>query len=149
MMRNVDARTGVVRRQCVDGGRFSSAHWRQILSSRCSDPTNLRNALTSKQLRFFSANPIPFGACRSVGTVQLPWPGPPPSLLASRKQLSGSILQLLPPLTHLNRVDSVIGVDLLDRHAATDPLQNESGRWVRHMLMTGSHNCRGCARLKD
>lgn len=47
--------------------------------------------------------------------------------LASRKQLTGTIQKLLLPLTHLNRVDGVIGGDLLDRLAATDRLHGDSG----------------------
>ena len=42
------------------------------------------------------------------------------ALLAWRKQLTGTIQQLLLPLTHLNRMDSRIGDDLLDRIGATD-----------------------------
>lgn len=49
------------------------------------------------------------------------------ALLASRKQLTGTVQQLLLPLTHLNRVDGVIGGDLLDRLAATDRLHGDSG----------------------
>ena len=49
------------------------------------------------------------------------------ALLASRKQLTGTIQQLLLPLTHLNWVDGVIGGDLLDRLAATDRLHGDSG----------------------
>ena len=49
------------------------------------------------------------------------------ALLASRKQLTGTAQQLLLPLTHLNRVDGVIGGDLLDRLAATDRLHDDSG----------------------
>ena len=48
-------------------------------------------------------------------------------LLASRKQLTGTVQQLLLPLAHLNRVDGVIGGDLLDRLAATDRLHGDSG----------------------
>ena len=47
--------------------------------------------------------------------------------LASRKQLTGTIQKLLLPLTHLNRVDGVIGGDLLDRLAATNRLHGDSG----------------------
>lgn len=49
------------------------------------------------------------------------------ALLASRQQLTGTVQQLLLPLTHLNRVDGVIGGDLLDRLATTDRLHGDSG----------------------
>ena len=49
------------------------------------------------------------------------------ALLASRKQLTGTVQQLLLPLTHLNRLDGVIGGDLLDRLAATDRLHGDLG----------------------
>ena len=49
------------------------------------------------------------------------------ALLASRKQLTGAVQQLLLLLTHLNRVEGVIGGDLLDRLAATDRLHGDSG----------------------
>ena len=49
------------------------------------------------------------------------------AFLASRQHLTGTIQQLLLPLIHLNRVDDVIGDDLLDRLAATDRLHDDSG----------------------
>ena len=82
-----------------------------------------------KAAEIFSATPIQFGACRSVGTVQLP--GLALLLLlalfASRKHLPGTIQQMLLPLTHLSRVDGLIGGDLLDRVAAIDRLRSDSG----------------------
>ena len=49
------------------------------------------------------------------------------ALFATRKQLKSTIQQLLLLLTHLNRVDGVIGGDLLDRLATTDRLHGDSG----------------------
>ena len=49
------------------------------------------------------------------------------AFLASRQQLTATIQQLLLPLIHLNRVDDVIGDDLLDRLAATDRRVGDSG----------------------
>ena len=96
----------------------------------------------------FSATPIPFGACRSFGTVQLL--GVHLLLLlalfASRKQITGTIQQLLLPLIHLNRVDGMIGGDLLDRLAATVLLHGDSGLEFGTMhaalLMNGSPHFR-------
>ena len=49
------------------------------------------------------------------------------SLLAPDEQLAGSIEQLPLPLAHLDRVDGVVGGDLLDRLAATDRLHGDPG----------------------
>ena len=49
------------------------------------------------------------------------------ALLASGEQLAGAIQQLALPLAHLNRVDGVIGGDLLDRLTATDRLHGDLG----------------------
>ena len=50
-----------------------------------------------------------------------------PALVASRIQLTGTLQQLLLLLTHLNRVDGVIGGDSLDRLAITVRLHGDSG----------------------
>ena len=65
------------------------------------------------------------------------------ALLASRKQLTGTIQQLLLPLTHLNRVDGVIGGDLLDRLVVTDGFHGDSGLWARRLLMSGESSLQG------
>ena len=61
------------------------------------------------------------------------------AFLASRQQLTGTIQQLLLPLTHLNRVDDVIGDDLLDRLAATDRLHGDSGLEFATMAAALAH----------
>ena len=43
------------------------------------------------------------------------------------EQLAGPVQELPLPLAHLNRVDGVIGSDLLDRLAATNRLHGDSG----------------------
>ena len=49
------------------------------------------------------------------------------ALLASRKQLTGTIQQLPLPLADLNGMNGVISIDLLDRLEATDPLHGDKG----------------------
>ena len=49
------------------------------------------------------------------------------ALLASRKQLTGTIQQLRLPLADLNGMNGVISIDLLDRLEATDRLHGDSG----------------------
>lgn len=82
-----------------------------------------------KAVEIFSTTPIPFGACRSVGTGHSPWLARlfVLALLPWRKQLTATIQQRLLPLTHLNRVNDVIDGDLLDRLADTDRLDGDSG----------------------
>lgn len=48
-------------------------------------------------------------------------------LLAPGEQLAGTVQQLLLPLADLDRVDGVVGGDLLDRLAATDRLHGDPG----------------------
>ena len=48
-------------------------------------------------------------------------------LLAPGKHLACSVLELPLPLSHLDRVDGMVGSDLLDRLAATDLLHGDSG----------------------
>ncbi len=47
------------------------------------------------------------------------------ALLAKGQQLTGTIKRLALPLAHLDRVDGVIGCNLLDRLAATDRLYDD------------------------
>jgi len=47
--------------------------------------------------------------------------------LAPGEQLTGAIEELPLPLTHLDRVDGMVGGDLLDRLAATDRLHGDPG----------------------
>ena len=58
-------------------------------------------------------------------------------LLASGEEFAGAIQQLPHPLADLDRVDSVIGIGLLDRLAAADRLHGGPGLelWVRHLLI--------------
>ena len=49
------------------------------------------------------------------------------AFLASGEQLTGAIQQLSLPLAHLNRLDGVIGGDLLDRPTTTDRLYGDFG----------------------
>jgi len=49
------------------------------------------------------------------------------AVFASCEELAGAIEELPLPLAHLDRVDGVIGGDLLDRLAATDRLHGDSG----------------------
>ena len=49
------------------------------------------------------------------------------ALLAPGEKLAGTIEKLPLPLTHLDRVDGVVGGDLLDRLAATDRLHGDPG----------------------
>ena len=49
------------------------------------------------------------------------------ALLAPGEQLAGALQQLLLPLADLDRVDGVVGGDLLDRLAATDRLHGDLG----------------------
>jgi hypothetical protein len=49
------------------------------------------------------------------------------ALLAPGEQLAGALQQLLLPLADLDRVDGVVGGDLLDRLAATDRLHGDPG----------------------
>ena len=72
VMRSVNSRTGVSRSSGVDRGKPSCAHWRLILGSGWSGSTSLGSSWALEQLRFFSAAPIPCGACRFIGTTQLP-----------------------------------------------------------------------------
>lgn len=53
------------------------------------------------------------------------------ALFSSRKHLTGSIQQLILPLNHLDWLDRVIDVDLLDRLAATARLHGDSGLELR------------------
>jgi len=48
-------------------------------------------------------------------------------LLVPGEQLAGSVQKLPLPLAHLDRVDGVIGSDLLDRLPPTDRLHGDSG----------------------
>jgi len=48
-------------------------------------------------------------------------------VLAPAEQLAGSVQQLPLPLAHLDRVDGVVGGDLLDCLAATDRLHGDPG----------------------
>ena len=59
----------------------------------------------------------------SVGLPILPVFG----LLAPGEQLARAVQQLALPLGHLDRVNGVIGGDLLDRLAATDRLHGDLG----------------------
>lgn len=110
-------------------GRASSTHWRLILSSGRSESTSLRSSWASKQLRFFQ--PLQFHLELADLLEQFSFLGLALLLvlafLASRQQLTATIQQLLLPLIHLNRVDDVIGDDLLDRLAATDRRVGDSG----------------------
>ena len=47
--------------------------------------------------------------------------------VAPREQLTGAIQQLPLPLAHLDRVDGVVGGNLLERLAATDRLHGDLG----------------------
>jgi hypothetical protein len=49
------------------------------------------------------------------------------ALHAPGEQLAGAVQQLLLPLAGLDRVDGVVGSDLLDRLAATDRLHGDPG----------------------
>lgn len=49
------------------------------------------------------------------------------ALLAPAEQLAGALQQLPLPLAYLDRVDGVVGSDLLDRLAATDRLHGDPG----------------------
>jgi hypothetical protein len=61
------------------------------------------------------------------------------ALLASRKQLTGIIEQLLLPLAYLDGVDRVISSDLLDRLAATDRLHGDSSLEFRTVSAALAH----------
>jgi len=50
------------------------------------------------------------------------------ALLAPGEQLAGAVQQLPFPLADMDRVDGVVGGDLLDRLAATDRLHSDPGR---------------------
>jgi len=58
---------------------------------------------------------------------------------ASGEQLAGAIEELPLPLAHLDRVDGVIGGDLLDRLAATDGLHGDSGLELRDVGSALAH----------
>ena len=49
------------------------------------------------------------------------------SFLAPGEKLAGAVQQLPFPLAHLDRVDDVVGSDLLDRLAATERLHGDPG----------------------
>ncbi len=49
------------------------------------------------------------------------------AVLAPGKQFTGAIQELPLPLAHLDRVNGVVGSDLLGRLAATDRLHGDSG----------------------
>jgi len=77
----------------------------------------------------FLATPTASAVGRSAGTV-------PPlclplllvlGLLAPCEQIAGALQQLLLPLAHLDRVNGVVGSDLLDRLQATDRLHGDPG----------------------
>ena len=61
------------------------------------------------------------------------------ALLASRKQLTGTIQQLLLPLAYLDGVDRVISSDLLDCLAATDRLHGDSSLEFRTVSAALAH----------
>jgi len=61
------------------------------------------------------------------------------ALLAPGEQLAGAIEELPFPLAHLNRVDGVIGGDLLDRLAATDRLHGDPGLELRAVGAAFAH----------
>ena len=48
-------------------------------------------------------------------------------LVATDEQVAGAIQQLLLPLAHLDRVDRVVGGNLLERLATTDRLHGDPG----------------------
>jgi len=64
------------------------------------------------------------------------------ALVCSSEQLTGAIQELPLPLARLDRVDAVVGGDLLVRLAATDRLHGDSGLnsglCVRRLLSGGS-----------
>ena len=74
-------------------------------------------------------SPILFGACRSVGTVQLPWPSAPPSPCSSVSAKTAHWHHPAPAfsIVHLNRENGVIDDDPLNRLAATNRLHGNSG----------------------
>ena len=59
--------------------------------------------------------------------------------LAPGEQLAGSVQQLPLPLAHLDRVDGVVGGDLLDRLAATDRLHGDPGLELGAMSAALAH----------
>jgi len=114
----------------VDLARPRSAHWRLTLSSGWSCSTSLRSSRASEQLRLFFEPlqihlqpPDLLEQLSLLGLTLLLVLG----VLAPAEQPAGSVQQLPLPLAHLDRVDGVVGGDLLDWLAATDRLHGDPG----------------------
>lgn len=101
-----------------------------MLSSEWSGSTSFRSSRAAEQLRFFF-EPLQFHLELADLLEQLSFFGLALllvlALLASRKQLTGTIQQLLLPLAYLDGVYRVISSDHLDCLAAADRLHGDSG----------------------
>ena len=113
-----------------------------MLSSGWSGSTSFRSSQASEQLRF-SFEPLQFHLELADLLEQRSFFGLALllvlALLASHKQLTGTIEQLLLPLAYLDGVDRVIRSDLLDRLAATDRLHSDSSLEFRTVSAALAH----------
>ncbi len=70
------------------------------------------------------------------------------ALLPPGEKLAGTIEQLPLPLTHLDRVNGMVGGDLLDRLAATDRLHGDPGLELGAVRAALAHLLRRRLRLR-
>jgi len=61
------------------------------------------------------------------------------ALVGTGEQLTGTIQELPLPLAHMDRVDSVVGGDLMDRLPATDRFHGDPGLELRAMDAALAH----------